>query len=100
MAEDDHYKSAGDNKGQPCQNPTENAFLKITHVNSKLQRFGSREHMGETHDLDKAIFRQPMTALDHLVIHHRNLGNRSTNVDETQKEKIQKYLPRGRHLFI
>jgi len=41
-----------------------------------------------------------MTTLDHLVIHHSDLGNRSTDVDETQEEKVQKYFARRWHLFI
>src|SRR3989442_183627 len=55
--------------------------------------------MTEGHDLHEAIVSQPFPPLDHMVVHHRDLRYRSTNVHEAEKEKVQEHLTPGRHLM-
>jgi len=38
------------------------------------------------------IFTKRFPPLDHVVIHHRDLRNRSTNIDEAEKKKVQKHF--------
>jgi hypothetical protein len=46
----------------------------------------------ESHDLDEAIFGQPMALFHHVIEHHCDLRDRPPDVDEAEKEKIEKHF--------
>ena len=54
--------------------------------------------MTESHDLDKAIFGEPLTLFDHVIEHHRDLRYGPADVDETEEKKIEKYLTPRRYV--
>lgn len=56
--------------------------------------------MAESHDLDETIFGQPPAPFDHVIEHHRDLRNRTADVDEAEEEKIKKHFAPRRHLMI
>jgi hypothetical protein len=56
--------------------------------------------VAESHDLDETILGQPPALLDHVIEHHRDLRDRPANVDETQKEKVEKHFAPRRHLMV
>ena len=56
--------------------------------------------MAESHDLDEAILGQPMALFDHVIEHHRDLRDRSADIDEAEKEKIEKHFPPRGHLIV
>jgi len=56
--------------------------------------------MAKSHDFDEAILGQPPALFHHVIKHHRDLRDRPTDVDETEKQKIEKHLAPRRHLVI
>lgn len=46
--------------------------------------------MAERLDLDEAIFRQPPAPLNHVIEHHRDLREWSTDTHKPEEQEIQK----------
>jgi hypothetical protein len=40
-----------------------------------------------------------VASLDHVVIHHRDLRDWTTDIDETKRQKVEKYLSPGWHFI-
>src|SRR5215813_120050 len=55
--------------------------------------------MTEGHDFHEAIFREPLSLLDHVIEHHGDLRHRPTNVHKAEEEEVKKDLAPRRHLM-
>ena len=56
--------------------------------------------MTKSHDPDKAIVCKPLAPFDHVIEHHRDLRNGTTDVHKAEKQKVEKDLAPRRHLEI
>ena len=83
VTQDNHDGRAGDDERQACKDTADDAALEIANVDGELQRLGPWQHMAERHDIGKAVFRQPVRTLDHIVEHHSDMRDGATDVDET-----------------
>src|ERR1051325_1075647 len=98
--QENHYRRSRNDEGQSRQNASQQPALQIANIDRQLERFGSRQHVTESHDLYKAIFRKPFPLLDHVIEHHRDLRHGSADVYKAKKEEVQKHLSPGRHLMF
>src|ERR1051325_5745618 len=98
--QENHYRRSRNDEGQSRQNASQESALQIANIDRQLERFGSRQHVTESHDLYKAIFRKPFPFLDHVIEHHRDLRHWSADVYKAKKEEVQKHLSPGRHLMF
>jgi hypothetical protein len=74
--------------------------LHIANVNRQLQCFRAGQHVTERPDLYKPIFGQPLTLLDHVVVHRGDLRDWPTYIHKAEKQKVEKHLSPGRHLVF
>src|SRR5262249_36991765 len=96
-AQKNHYRRARNDECETGENTSQNFSFEIADINRQLKRLRTRKHVTESHDFDESVFRQPMTLLDHVIEHHRDLRDRATDVHETEKEEIQKDFAPRRH---
>src|SRR5262249_15882495 len=93
-----HHCSARQDEGESGKYSAPHSALEVTDVDRKLQCLRSRQHVTEGHNLHEAILCQPSTLLDHVIEHHGDLRDWTTDVHEAEEQKIQKHLAPGRHL--
>src|SRR4029077_2137473 len=89
-AQNDHHDCARYNEGDTSQHTAPEFAFQVTDVDRQLQRLRTGKHMTKSHDLDESIFGKPTALFHHVMEQHRDLRPRPADVDEAEKQKIQK----------
>src|ERR1051325_386692 len=82
--QENHHNRARKYECQSGNDAAPQLSLQIPHVNRELQSLRPGQHVTKSHDLHKTFFTKPPALLHHMAVHHCDLSNRSTDVDEAQ----------------